>query len=148
MTEQILIGSALMIVTTLVHSGFTLMALEWLRNSRVRDLLLHSAWARASLLAGLVLMMFLASLVEVAIWAATYLAEGAITGLEKALYFSMVTFTTLGYGDIVLGEGSRLLASFEAANGIILFGWTTALIFAFIHHIVTALQGVEEGGDT
>ena len=148
MTEQILIGSALMIVTTLVHSGFTLMALEGLRTSRARGWLLHSAWARASLLAGLVLMMFLASLVEVAIWAATYLAEGAITGIEKALYFSMVTFTTLGYGDIVLGEGWRLLASFEAANGIILFGWTTALIFAFIHHLVTDLQRVKQGGDT
>jgi hypothetical protein len=60
----------------------------------------------------------------------------------------MVSFTTLGYGDIVLGEGWRLLASFEAANGIILFGWTTALIFAFIHHFVTNLQRVKEGGDT
>ena len=42
----------------------------------------------------------------------------------------MVTFTTLGYGDIVLDENWRLLASFEAATGIIMFGWTTAIVLA------------------
>ncbi len=135
MTEQILIGCVLMIVTTFVHSGCTLAALLALRKSHAQRWGLRSRWTRVSLVALLVLMMFLASLLEVAIWAATYLAHGAIAGLEKALYFSMVTFTTLGYGEIVLGERWRLLASFEAANGIIMFGWTTALIFAFVHHI-------------
>jgi hypothetical protein len=44
----------------------------------------------------------------------------------------MVTFTTLGYGDVVVEGSWRLLASFQAANGIILFGWTTALLVAVI----------------
>ena len=44
----------------------------------------------------------------------------------------MVTFTTLGYGDVLLDEEWRLLASFEAANGIIIFGWTTAIIIAIV----------------
>jgi len=45
------------------------------------------------------------------------------------------TFTTLGYGDLTPNESWRLLASFEAANGIIIFGWTTALIVAFVHRV-------------
>jgi hypothetical protein len=49
----------------------------------------------------------------------------------------MVTFTTLGYGDITLTESWRLLAAFEAANGSIMFGWTTALVVALLHSFFT-----------
>jgi voltage-gated potassium channel Kch len=97
---------------------------------------MRSLWSRTLLVAGIVLMMFTASLIEVGLYAAAYLRFGAIEGVERAAYFSMVTFTTLGYGEIVLGEEWRMLASFEAANGIILFGWTTALIFAFIQYMI------------
>ena len=82
--------------------------------------------------------LFLVSLVEVMIWASTYLALNAIEGFERALYFSMVTFTTLGYGEIVLDEHWRLLASFQAANGIIMFGWTTAIVIAVVQHVYFA----------
>ncbi len=86
-------------------------------------------------MAAVVLMMFLASLVEAGLWAATYLAVGAISGLERALYFSTVTYTTLGFGDVVLEEGWRLLSSLQAANGIIMFGWTTAVIVAAVQRV-------------
>ena len=59
----------------------------------------------------------------------------AIQGFERALYFSMVTFTTLGYGDIVLHERWRLLASSEAANGVIMFSWTTAIVIAAVQRV-------------
>jgi voltage-gated potassium channel Kch len=135
MMQQVLIGTALMILTTFVHSGFTIGVLFSLRRLPLEFAGNRVHWMRASLVACLVLTMFLAALIEVALWAATYLWLDAIDGLEKAVYFSMVTFTTLGYGDIVLSERWRLLASFEAANGIILFGWTTALIFAVVQRI-------------
>ncbi|MHC5096111.1 MAG: potassium channel family protein [Planctomycetota bacterium] len=77
----------------------------------------------------------MASLIEVLVWAFVYLWLNAIEGVEQAFYFSMVTFTTLGYGDVVLQERWRLLASFEAANGIILFGWTTAIVMAVVHRV-------------
>ena len=55
--------------------------------------------------------------------------------LETAFYFSMVTFTTLGYGDVVLTGKWRTLASIQAANGVIVFGWTTAMLFVFIQRV-------------
>ena len=137
MLHQVAIGSALLLVTTLIHAGCTIAALWALRVSHADRRTSSSRWARVLLTSALVLMMFYASLVESLIWASTYLAVGAISGLEKALYFSTVTFTTLGYGDVVVDDRWRILASFEAATGIIMFGWTTALIFAFISHVVS-----------
>jgi hypothetical protein len=66
---------------------------------------------------------------------------GAIEHVETALYFSMVTFTTLGYGDITLPSDWRLLSSFEAANGIIMFGWSTAFVAAFIQRLAPEQHG-------
>ncbi len=82
-----------------------------------------------------VILMFIVSLVEAIAWSVPYLWVDAIEGIEKTIYFSMVTYTTLGYGDVTLLEQWRLLASFEAANGIIMFGWTTAIVMISIKTI-------------
>jgi hypothetical protein len=59
---------------------------------------------------------------------------------EQAAYFSFVTFTTLGYGDITLSESWRLLSGIEALNGILLVGWTTAMIFTVVQRIWQGLK--------
>jgi len=128
------IAALLMVITTAIHaSGMLLVvrvALSKDEQSRYRKKLMH-----LFSVAGVVLLMFLVSVIEVLVWSVTYLWLGAVEGLEKATYFSMVTFTTLGYGEIVLDEEWRLLASFEAANGIIMFGWTTAIVLAVVQRI-------------
>jgi hypothetical protein len=128
---QIVIGSCLLVLTVLVHSGFTLLVISAFAGDPTNRWNRHRE--RLTALAALVLMMFFATLLEAVAWAVVYLKVGAIQDLETALYFSMVTFTTLGYGDIILNEDWRLLAAFEAANGSIMFGWTTALVVALIH---------------
>ena len=79
---------------------------------------------------------------QVAIWAIAYLMmlpAGELQTMEEALYFSFVTFTTLGYGDITLSEGWRILSGMEALNGILLVGWTTALLFAVVQRTWQAM---------
>ena len=74
-------------------------------------------------------------LLEALAWAAALfmLPEGAkLKTFEEAFYFSMVTFTTLGYGDITLDPQWRLLSGVEAVNGILLVGWSTALLFTVV----------------
>ena len=86
----------------------------------------------------LTIWLFLAIVIEAGLGAMLYLLNQLITALpdlETAFYFSMVTFTTLGFGDVVLIGQWRTLASIQAANGVIIFGWTTALIFYFIQHV-------------
>ena len=68
-------------------------------------------------------------------WAVAYVLVGAIPSFEPAMYFSTVTFTTLGYGDLVIGDRWRLLAVTQAAAGIIVFGWTTAIVVALLQHV-------------
>ena len=138
MLLQIAIGAGLLVLTVIIHSAFTLMAVAVLGGGRLQQLRRQSQ--RTAAVAALVLMMFFASLIHAAAWAATYMVLGAIQDFEAALYFSMVTFTTLGYGDITLAENWRLLAAFEAANGCIVFGWSTALVVAVIHAFFSQRQ--------
>jgi voltage-gated potassium channel Kch len=135
MLYPLLLGCVLTIVTTMVHAGAMVLALRVLRLVHIGRRNLRSLHAKAALVAALVLMMFLASLVEAGIWAIAYVKAGAFASVEPALYFSTVTFTTLGYGDLVIGDDWRLVASFEAANGTIMFGWTAALIVAFVQRV-------------
>jgi hypothetical protein len=134
MLMNIFIAAFIIVVTVVIHAGAMILALRGIRKEvgGWRQRLGQRYFYRVG---GVVLMMFLASLIEVLVWAGAYLALNAIQGFEQAFYFSMVSFTTLGYGDIVLDERWRLLSSFEAANGIIMFGWTTAIVMVMVQRV-------------
>jgi Ion channel len=80
----------------------------------------------------LMIVLMLGNIVQIAIWAMVYRTLGAFADFETALYFSGVTFTSLGYGDVVLSGRVRLLAPLQAANGLMMFGITTAAFIATI----------------
>ncbi len=73
-------------------------------------------------------------------WAGTFLYLDAFDTLEPALYFSVVTFTTLGYGDITVGPQWRILTSFAAVNGLIIFGLNTAFLVEFSSRLRAAQE--------
>jgi len=123
-------AAALVFGTTLIHTLFTIGAIVWIRTLSSHHWALRNVVTRATALAVLVLAMSLAAYLESLLWAGFYVFEGALATIEDATYFSLVTFTTLGYGDITLEPQWRVLAAFQAANGILLFGWTTAIIVA------------------
>lgn len=107
-----------------------------------------SFWHSSQVLrvSSVVFLMFCISMLESLIWSAPYIFFGVIEGFEKAFYFSMVTYTTLGYGDVLLPEKWRLLGSFEAASGIIMFGWTTAIVMSAIRYIYFHEKNPMQGG--
>ncbi len=136
--HEIALGLGLMVLTTIIHATFMvsgMRALNW-RSARFGHA--RHEIAKAMLVSAATAWMFIAIIIEAWLWALIYLYHPLITtlpDLETALYFSMVTFTTLGYGDVVLTGRWRMLASIQAANGVIIFGWTTALIFVWIQMI-------------
>ena len=132
-----LIGATLVTLTVVIHAiGTTL----WIRHigQRYAD---EKSWRRRTAIAILirtVLILMALHAIEIMLWAGSYillLPAGELASFEQAVYFSIVTFTTLGYGDITLSEGWRMLSGIEALNGIMLIGWTTAMLFAVVQRM-------------
>jgi hypothetical protein len=145
MVLSLLLAAFQIVVTTAIHGVAMVVAMDGMRRAirthgdAVQGF--HRVWRIASV----VLVMFTASIIEAASWAGTYMTVGAISEFPRALYFSMVTYTTLGFGDVVLDPQWQVLSGFQAANGIIMFGWTTAVIVATVHQ---AYFGAPSSGDS
>jgi hypothetical protein len=69
-------------------------------------------------------------LAQICAWAGFYTLWGGLENFETALYFSIASYTTIGYGDIVLSPRWRLLGGIEGVTGVLMFGWSTGAIFA------------------
>lgn len=82
--------------------------------------------------------------IEIWGWAAVYRVLAIFTGWEEALYFSTTTYVTIGYGDVVLPHGSRILGAIEGANGIILLGWSTAFFFNIVDRMKLLERQLED----
>jgi hypothetical protein len=72
---------------------------------------------------------------EAAVWAVVYRLIGVVPDFETAFYFSFVAFTTVGFGDVTLAPPWRILSAMEAADGMLLFGWSTAFLFAVVQRV-------------
>jgi hypothetical protein len=79
-----------------------------------------------------------AHLIEIACWAVLFVVCGEFPEFGTAYYHSAVNYTTLGYGDVIMTPSWRMLGPLEAANGMLMFGVSTALIFAVIQRLIQA----------
>jgi hypothetical protein len=86
-----------------------------------------------------------AHLLQIALWAVAFLLVGEFSPFEKAFYVSAENYTALGYGDIVLSERWRLLGPLEAINGLLLFGLSTAVMFAVLSRLITSRLRFQRG---
>lgn len=129
-------GLVLIVLNVAIHGiGTTAWTRYIVNHKAVSDSLMKRGILMLILTAILLLMLHT---IEVLLWALIYLATptiAEIVDLEKAIYFSMITFTTLGYGDITISGEWQLLSGWEAMNGILMFGWSTALLFAVVQHL-------------
>ncbi len=139
MTIQILISLLIITATIFIHGGGTAFWLNYL----VR---MHGPSNKAF---GFRKSMFILSLtsaflmilhfLEISLWAVVYLQIPHLDKFkswEESIYFSTVTYTTPGYGDITLPPVWRVMSGFEAMNGILLFGWSTAMFYAVVQKIM------------
>ena len=132
---ELLIGAGLICLTIVIHAVVLDRAIGFSeRFGRFCYRHFRQYW-RIPLLTSVVLLIFCSHVLHIWIWALFYLSVGALDNLELALYFSTTCYTTLGLGDIVLDEDWRLISSFEAANGIIMFGWSAAFIFEIMSQL-------------
>ena len=90
-------------------------------------------------------LLMVAHFAEILVWALSYAIVGAAPEGADLVYFAFVNYTTLGYGDVTPLERWRLLGPMTAMNGVLLFGWSTAVIFEVLQKALT-LAGSERDG--
>ena len=71
-------------------------------------------------------------LLQMAVWAAAFAALGELNSMADAIYFSMASYTTIGANDLSLSPAHRLLGALEAAIGVMMFGWSTAVLVSLL----------------
>ena len=131
---NIVLAFVLITITILIHSYLTRFIMFLIKHRNNPDHK-HSKRPNEYWLSLIVLTIFTISIFESVVWALAYVIIGALASFADSLYFSIVTFTTLGYGDITITEPWRLLAASEAAIGIIIFGWSTAIVMSVIRKL-------------
>ncbi len=139
LAENLIAASGMVLITILVHF-FGLSGLIALMRSTFVGRLNHQRAGHSALII-LLVVVSIAGLHTIEIWmfAVLYLWLGLFGDLMDAVYFSASTFSTVGFGDLVLPEKWRLLAATEGAHGFLLIGWSTAFLVT-----VTAKMGLLE----
>ncbi len=133
--HQLLINAAVISATTFVHGVFVAAAAAVFRAAKTNT---HDAMRflrDTAVLVVLVLWLMSAHMLEIGMWAAVFHYFGMFESWETALYFSGASFTTLGFGDVLLPDEWRLLSGAEAANGLLLFGVSAAFLFDVVRRL-------------
>jgi len=130
MLLKTLIACLLVVVTVVIHAvGFATLLRAVMRSHALN----RSGFRPVTgLVIGLTCWLVLIHVVEMAVWGLFYSWQGCLPDAESAFYFSGVTYTTVGYGDLTLPEPWRMLAPLEALTGILMCGLSTGLFFALV----------------
>jgi voltage-gated potassium channel Kch len=141
MAARLFWACLLMALCVVIHAAGVAGALRRLRKKASSINTFSSSVLLFVLLAVWVVLLHLS---EIAVWAAAFVLQGALPTFETALYFSAVTYTTTGYGDVVLPPRWRLDGGVEALTGILMCGWSTAFFFAIVTRLHEARWGTAE----
>ena len=125
---QLFVGTFLIILCVVNHAIFLELLLRRLKNVGPKWDRRMPSYGHVVIMIVVVIGLFATHTIEAWIWGAFYYVSGELTTLSEAIYFSTVTYTTLGYGDIVLSHKWYLTSSLQAVSGIIMFGWSTAFL--------------------
>lgn len=135
MLRELAIAAAIVSVSLVIHMAGILLMAEWLLHQR-EELEQRISKRRfvvlmITLFAGILLL----HVIQTSLWAVFYYTQELFSDFETSLYFSMVSFTTIGYGDVLLPRNWRLLGVIEGFSGVLLCGVSTAFIFAVVNAI-------------
>jgi hypothetical protein len=132
------VGAAIILCTVFIHALAVGATVNFIRYERHKGRMGTGFLIDLAIVVSVVLFAFSAHLLEIALWAGLLLICGEFGDFGVAFYHSAVNYTTLGYGDIILTPSWRLLGPLEAANGALLFGVSTAIVFAVMQRLIQA----------
>ena len=145
MVIQILVGSLISVINIMIHALLTVTAISIARSVGFRPMSRPRVRLMGVMVAT-VLVLMLAHTVEAAVWALSYAVVGAAPEGSDLLYFALVNYCTLGYGDITPVKEWRLLGPMASMNGILMFGWSTAVLFEVLLKTIDYLGAIAAPG--
>jgi len=133
---EILVTGGLVVLTVAIHA----FGLDALLRAMIRSHVLATSGLHRVIPAviGVTCWLILVHLAEISIWGVFYFWRGCLPDVEAAFYFSGVTYTTVGYGDLLLPKPWRMLAPLEALTGILMCGLSTGLFFAVVSRWISS----------
>jgi hypothetical protein len=132
----LLVGACAIGATIIIHAIALNAAVNFVRRERRRGHIGKRFWFDVTIVGSTIAFALAAHLVEIAIWALLFVASGEFLGLGIAYYHSALYYTTLG--DVGMSPGWSLLGPLEAVDGMLMFGVSTAMIFAVIQRLLVA----------
>jgi Ion channel len=132
------VGASTVVCTILLHALAVSATIHCMRYGRTHGYAGTSVWNNLALVTLVIAFAFVAHLLAIAVWAVVFLLCGEFPTFGTAYYHSAVNYTTLGYGDVIMTPSWQLLGPLEAANGALMFGVSTALIFAVLQRLIEA----------
>jgi len=130
------VGTSAIVCTTIIHALTLNGAVNFVRRQRKLGRAGAGFWGDVAIVVRVIAFALAAHLVEIAFWAVLLMVCGEFREFGAAYYHSAVNYTTLGYGDLIMTPSWRLLGPLEAANGMLMFGVSIALIFAVIQRML------------
>jgi Ion channel len=140
MLRQLLLGGVVSLANIATHAIVMTTVVSTARRALTWEQRLPRVWLTAMMVTS-VGVLLAAHVAEVITWSLVYAVLGVAPPETDLLYFAFVNYTTLGYGDIVPVERWRLLGPFTAMNGVLLFGWSTAVIFEVLRQAMHTQNG-------
>jgi hypothetical protein len=141
------VGSAVVICTILIHALPLSATVSFVQREKRLGHLGVRFHRDMRVVVRIISYAFAAHLLEIALWAALFVLCGEFRDFATAYYHSAVNYTSLGYGDIIMSARWKLLGPLETANGMLLFGVSTAMIFAVIQRLIEARYTESRSGD-
>ncbi len=132
------VGFVAVICTILIHALPLSATITFVRREKKLGHLGSNFRRDMAVVVRIIVYAFVAHLIEMALWAALFVICGEFSDFATAFYHSAVNYTSLGYGDIIMSSTWKLLAPLETADGMLLFGVSTAMIFAVIQRLIEA----------
>jgi Ion channel len=138
MMAPMIVGSITALCTILIHSVTLGVTVRFFRRERELGRVGPVVLMNLGVFTLAMSFAFLAHLVEIALWAGVFVMCGEFKSFALAYYHSAVNYTTLGYGDLIMTSSWKLLGPIEAADGALMFGVSTAMIFAVAQRLMRA----------
>lgn len=140
MTINLILAFALVAATVLIHTTFLAISIRWLSARNVLPAGDFDFWPLTWLFVRLVWILLISHTLQISIWACFYYWGGALPNFESAVYFSGVTYTTIGYGDVLVMSPWRIIATIEGLTGIVMCSLSAAFFFSVLTHLFLSRQ--------